>query len=46
MLVILFQTLSYVQFPGFDLTVVGEEFLLTQTGVGWKANYDPTKEQG
>ncbi len=33
MLVILFQTLRYVQLPGFDLTVVGEEFLLTQTVV-------------
>jgi hypothetical protein len=31
--------LDNVQSPGFDLTVVGEEFLLTQTVVGWKASW-------
>jgi hypothetical protein len=36
----------HLQLPGFDLTVIAEEFRLTQSVIKWKANYDPPKEWG
>lgn len=37
-------TYRNMQLPGFDLTVIAEEFRLPQTVIRWKANYDPTRD--